>query len=171
MNRRQKEEVVGSLRETLSAATLVVVVSQTGMTVADSMDLRRRMRAAGATFKVAKNSLTCLAIKGTGLESLMGLFIGPTALAYSEDPVAAARVIVDYADGHDGLKVLGGSLENRDLDIDGIATLAKVPSLDVLRGRLAGLLQAPAGRIAACVQAPGGQVARVVGARARQEAA
>lgn len=171
MNRNQKREVVASLRETLSGATLVVVVSQSGLSVADATRLRRRMRDAGANFRVAKNSLVRLALEGTCLEALAGLFAGPTAIAYSEDPVAAARVIVDHAKEHEGLRVLGGSLDAKEVDAAAIGTLASVPSLDELRGRLVGLLQAPATRVAACLQAPGGQVARALGMRAARDGA
>ncbi len=171
MNRNQKREAVASLREMLSGATLVVVVSQSGLSVADSTRLRRRMREAGANFRVAKNSLVRLALEGTGLAALAGLFAGPTAIAYSEDPVAAARVVVDYAREHEGLRVLGGCLDEREVDAAAIGVLASVPPLDELRGRLAGLLRAPAGRVAACLQAPGGQVARALGARAAGDGA
>lgn len=171
MNRTEKEQVVAELRETLAGAALVVIVSQHGMTVGESTRLRRQMREAGAAFRVAKNSLASLAVRGTGLEPLAELFQGPTAIAWSEDPVAAARVIVDYADDHDGITVLGGILDDRALDVPSVVTLAKVPSLDELRGRIVGLLQAPAGRVAACTQAAGGQIARVLAARASQDEA
>ncbi len=171
MNRREKEQVVAELRETLADATLVVIVSQHGMTVAESTRLRRQMREAGAAFRVAKNSLASLAVSGTGLEPLAELLQGPTAIAWSEDPVAAARVIVGYADDNRGITVLGGILDDRTLDVPSVVTLARVPSLDELRGRLVGLLQAPAGRVAACTQAAGGQIARVLAARARQDEA
>ena len=169
MNRTEKQQVVAELRETLDGATLVVIVSQHGMSVAESTRLRRQMREAGAAFRVAKNRLACLAVRGTRLEPLAELFRGPTAIAWSEDPVAAARVIVGYADDHDGIAVLGGSLDDRTLGVPDVVTLARVPSLDELRGRLVGLLQAPAGRLAACTQAAGGQIARALAARARQD--
>ena len=171
MNRTEKERAVVELREMLAGATLVVIVNQHGMTVAESTRLRRQMRDAGAAFRVAKNSLAILAVHGTGLEPLAGLFRGPTAIAWSEDPVAAARVIVDYADDHDAITVLGGILDDRTLDVPAVVTLSRVPSLDELRGRIVGLIQAPAGRVAACTQAAGGQIARVLAARARQDEA
>ena len=168
MDRSQKEALVTSLHDALSGTALVVVTHQTGLTVAEVTDLRRQMRAAGASFKVAKNRLARIALTGTKFELLSALLTGPTALAYSEDPVAAAKVAVEFANKNDKLKIVGGSLGELQLDAAGVKALATLPSLDQLRGKLLGLLQTPATRIASVLQAPGGQVARVLGAYARK---
>lgn len=166
MDRGQKEKLIASLAEVFGSVNLVVVTKPTGLTVAESTDLRRRMREAGASFKVTKNRLTRLALKGTRFESLSDLFVGETAIAYSSDPVAAARVAVKFATDNQKLVVLGGALFQQKLDADGIKNLATLPSLDELRGRLLGMLQTPATRIAGVLQAPGGQLARVLNAHA-----
>ena len=171
MNRAQKEEQVATLNALFGAATLVVVTKPVGLTVAQATDLRRRMRDAGASFKVTKNRLTKLALKGTAFEGLDGLFIGPTAIAYSDDPVAAARIAVDFAEKNDALDITGGGLGEQVLDAAGVNALAKLPSLDELRGRLVGMIQTPATRVAGVLQAPAGQVARVFGAYANKDAA
>ena len=171
MNRAQKEEQVAMLNALFGAATLVVVTRPVGLTVAQATDLRRQMRDAGALFKVTKNRLTRLALKGTAFEGLDGLFVGPTAIAYSDDPVAAARVAVDFAEKNDTLGIMGGGLGEQVLDAAQVTALAKLPSLDELRGRLVGVIQMPATRLAGVLQAPAGQVARVMGAYANKDAA
>lgn len=168
MDRTQKEELVASFNEAFSGATLVVVTSQDGLSVAQSTELRREMRNAGASFKVTKNRLTRLALKGTKFEHLSDLFKGPTGIAYSDDPVAAARVAVKFADDNDKFVVLGGGLDEQALDVSAVTALAKLPSLDELRGKLVGMIQTPATRIAGVTQAPAGQLARVISARAEQ---
>ena len=171
MNRTQKEQQVAALNALFGATTLVVVTRPVGLTVAQATDLRRRMRDAGAQFKVTKNRLTRLALKGTTFEGLDGLFVGPTAIAYSDDPVAAARVAVGFAENNDTLGIVGGGLGEQMLDADGVTALARLPSLDELRGRLVGMIQTPATRVAGVLQAPAGQVARVFGAYANKDAA
>lgn len=166
MDRGQKEKLIASLAEVFGSVNLVVVTKPTGLTVAESTDLRRRMREAGASFKVTKNRLTRLALKGTKFESLSELFVGETAIAYSSDPVAAARVAVKFATDNQKLVVLGGALFQQKLDAEGIKNLATLPSLDELRGKLVGMLQTPATRIAGVLQAPAGQLARVLNAHA-----
>ena len=126
------------------------------------------MRKAGASFKVTKNRLTRLALEGTQFAYLSDLFKGPTAIAYSEDPVAAARIAVQFAEGNDKFQILGGGLSEQALDVSAVTALAKLPSLDELRGRLVGMIQTPATRIAGVTQAPAGQLARVLAARAEQ---
>lgn len=153
------------------AAGLVVVTHYIGLTVAEMTDLRRKMREAGAGFKVTKNRLTKLALKETDYEGLSDLFAGPTGIAYSEDPVAAARAAVEYAKGNDKLVILGGGLGSNVLDPDGVKALASLPSLDELRGKIVGVLQAPATKIAGVLQAPAGQLARVMSARSEQSEA
>jgi large subunit ribosomal protein L10 len=168
VDRTQKEELVASFNDAFSEATLVVVTSQNGLTVAQSTELRQEMRNAGASFKVTKNRLTRLALKGTKFEHLSDLFKGPTGIAYSDDPVAAARVAVKFADNNDKFVVLGGGLDEQALDVSAVTALAKLPSLDELRGKLVGMIQTPATRIAGVTQAPAGQLARVISARAEQ---
>lgn len=169
MERSQKAELVATLNKTFQSAELVIVTQQTGLTVAEITDLRRQMRAAGAGFKVAKNRLAQRALEGTRFQPLADLFKGPTALAYSKDPVAAAKVTVGFADKNEKLKIVGGSLGERKLDLAGIKALATLPSLPEMRARLAGLIAAPATRLATVVRAPAAQLARVVGAHARKE--
>ena len=169
MDRSEKATLVDSLRGALSDTTCVVVTQQSGLTVAEVTELRRRMRAAGAGFKVTKNRLARLAIAGTKFESLGSMLKGPTAIAMSKDPVAAAKVAVDYANQNDKLQIVGGALGEKLLDKEGVKALARLPSLDELRGKLVGMLQTPAARIVGVLQAPGGQLARVLAARARQE--
>jgi len=166
VDRSEKQELVSSLHSTFQAAGLVVVTRQVGLTVSEVTDLRRRMRDAGANFKVTKNRLARLALAGTEYESLSSLFKGPTAIAFSQDPVAAAKVAVAFAKANDKLTIVGGAMPGTVLDTAGITALATLPSLDELRGKLLGLLQAPATRIAGVLQAPAGQLARVVQAYA-----
>ena len=168
MDRSQKAELIATLNKTFQSAELVVVTQQAGLTVAEITDLRRQMRAAGASFKVAKNRLTQRALDGTRYQSLADLFKGPTAIAYSKDPVAAAKVAVGFADKNEKLKIVGGSLGERKLDVAGIKALATLPSLEQQRARIVGLIAAPATRLATVVRAPAAQLARVVGAHARK---
>ena len=166
MDRSQKSSLVSSLNERLSGATLVVITRQSGLTVAESSDLRRKMLKAGAGYKVTKNRLVRLALEGTKFAELAPLFTGPTAIALSSDPVAAAKVAVEFAKTNEKLEIVGGALNSQVLDADGIKALATLPSLDELRGKLLGMLQTPATRIASILQAPGGQLARVLRAKA-----
>ncbi len=149
-------------------ATLVVVTHYSGLTVADMGDLRQRMRDAGAAFKVTKNRLTRRALEGTKFQHLDDLFIGPTAVAYSDDPVAAAKAAVEYAKVNDKLIVLGGAMGEERLDENGVRALAALPSLDELRAKMIRLLNTPATRIAGVLQAPAGQLARLLKARSEQ---
>ena len=168
MNRQEKAELIETLQTTLNASSTVVVTHQVGMTVAESSDLRAKMREAGAGFKVTKNRIAKLALKGTAYEDLESMFAGPTAIGTSADPVAAAKALVDFAKDNDKLTIVGGSMDGKTLDKAGVEALAKMPSLDELRGRLLGLMQAPAGKLARVAQAPAGKVARVIQARADQ---
>ena len=168
MNRNEKAELIETLQSTLSEAAAVVVTHQTGLTVAESSDLRGRMREAGAGFKVTKNRLTKIALQGTKYEDISDLFTGPTAMGTSADPVAAAKVLVNFAKENDKLTVIGGSLDGKVLDKSGVEALAKLPSLDELRAKLVGLLNAPATQVARVTQAPAAKLARVIQARADQ---
>jgi large subunit ribosomal protein L10 len=168
VDRAQKEQKVAELNETFGAVNLLVVTQNAGLTVAEVTDLRRQIRSAGASFKVTKNRLTRLALMGTKFEALQTLFTGPTAIAYSDDPVAAAKVCVEFAKKNAKLSLVGGALGEEVLDADGVTALAKLPSLDELRGKLIGTLQAPATKVAMVLQAPAGQLARVCSAYGSQ---
>ncbi|MGE5768546.1 MAG: 50S ribosomal protein L10 [Bacteroidota bacterium] len=168
MDRSQKEELVASLHRTFADTNLVIVTQQSGMTVAEVSDLRRKMRDAGASYKVTKNRLTRLALEGTKYEALKDMFTGPTAVAVSVDPVAAAKVCVAFAKTNEKLIIVGGAMGETQLDASGIQALATLPSLDQLRGKLIGLLQAPATKVAGVVQAPAAQLARIFSAYSSQ---
>jgi large subunit ribosomal protein L10 len=167
VDRSQKEKLVSSLQQSLSDVACIVVTHQTGMTVEEVTDLRRQMRAAGANFKVTKNRLARRAFAGTKFEQLAPMFTGPTAIAFSRDPVAAAKVAVEFANKNEKLRIIGGGLNDQQLDVAGVKSLATLPSLDELRAKIIGMLQTPASRIAAVLQAPGAQIARVLGAYAK----
>lgn len=169
MDRAQKEELVGSLNQTFDQSTIVVVTHYSGLSVGEMEDLRGRMRDAGAQFKVTKNRLTRLALKGTPYENLEELFTGPTAIAYSGDPVAAAKATAEFAKKNDKLVILGGAMGEQRLDADGVKALASLPSLDELRGKIIGLLNAPAQKLATLTQQPAAQLARVLSARSEQQ--
>ncbi len=168
VDRSQKEKSVNSLHKALSDIACVVITHHVGMTVEEVTNLRRQMRAAGASFKVTKNRLARRALTGTAFEQLSPLFKGPTAIAYSRDPVAAAKVAVEFARKNEKLRIIGGGLGAQPLDAEGVKTLATMPSLDELRAKLVGLLQTPATRVAAVLQAPGSQLARVLNAYAEK---
>jgi large subunit ribosomal protein L10 len=170
MDRTQKAQTVQSLNGLFANAGAVVVAHYTGMTVAQMGELRSRLRKAGASFKVAKNRLAVRALEGTPANGISDLFKGPTGIAYSKDPVAAAKVLVAYAKENDKLKILGGVAVGSVLNPQGIKALAELPSLDQLRGKIIGLLQAPATKIAGVLQAPAGSLARVISAYAEKAA-
>ncbi|MGH7154483.1 MAG: 50S ribosomal protein L10 [Acetobacteraceae bacterium] len=169
MDRTQKREFVAGLAQVFAETSMVVVTRNQGLTVAEATDLRRRMRAAGATFKVAKNRLVTRALDGTPFAGLKPLLIGPTALAWAADPVAVAKAAVDYSRVNDRLVVIGGALGARTLGPEGVRALAELPSLPVLRAGLVGLIATPATRVAGTLAASAGQLARVFGAFARTE--
>lgn len=168
MDRTQKEETISFLKGVFDASASIVVVRNLGLNVAEMSDLRNEMRKEGASLRVAKNRLARLALEGTKIVDLQEHLTGTTALGYSDDVVAAAKVLVKYAKGNDKLEIVGGSMDETILDVDGIKALAALPGLDELRGKLVGLLQAPAGKIAAITCAPAGQLARVFGAYGSQ---
>jgi large subunit ribosomal protein L10 len=171
VDRTEKREFVAELNHALQATTMVVVARNGGLTVAEASDLRRKMRASGSTYKVAKNRLAHLALEGTQFGGLMPLLKGPTALAWSTDPVSVAKTAVEFAKTNEKFEVVGGALGARTLNADGIKALADLPGLDTLRAGLLGMISTPATRIAGILQAPGGQLARVFGAFARRDAA
>ena len=166
---RKKREFVSSLASVFAETSMVVVTQNNGLTVAEVTALRRRMRAAGATFKVAKNRLAILALDGTRFDGIVPMMKGPTALAWSQDPVAVSKAAVDYAKTNDKFVVLGGALGTQMLSADGVKALSELPSLDELRARLLGMIQTPGTRIASILQAPGAQIARVLAAYATKD--
>lgn len=171
MERAEKREFVASLNGVLSNTGVVVVAHYAGLSVAQMTALRSRVREAGGSVKVAKNRLVKLALQGTDLDHMADLFKGPTVLVYSDDPVAAPKVAVDFAKANDKLVILGGALGRQNLNAEGVKSLATLPSLDELRAKLVGMIQTPATRIAQVVNAPAGQLARVFGAYAKKDEA
>jgi large subunit ribosomal protein L10 len=171
MDRLQKADSVAQLNAVFQEAGVVVVTRNLGMSVAQSTDLRAKMRDAGASYKVAKNRLARLALNDTDYAGLSDYLTGPTAIAYSTDPVAAAKAAVDFAKTTDKIEIVGGSMGGQLLDQAGIKALASLPSLDELRAKLIGLVNAPATKIAQVVNAPAAKLARVFGAYAAKEAA
>jgi len=169
VDRTEKREFVTELHEALSNTSMVVVTRNAGLTVAEATDLRRKMRASGSTFKVAKNRLTNLAVEGTRFDGIRPMLTGPIALAWSTDPVAVAKAAVEFAKTNDKFVLVGGALGAQTLDADGVKALAELPSLDELRARLVGMISTPATRIAGVLQAPAGQLARVFGAYAKKD--
>ena len=171
MNREEKAEAGKSLNAALASQSFLAVTQYSGLTVAEMQSLRKQMREAGAGFKVAKNRLARLALAGTKFENIGDLLKGPTGIAYSTDPVAAAKVCAKFAKDNNKLKILGGNLDGQKMDTAGVETLAKLPGLNELRGKIVGLIQAPATKIAGVLAAPAGQLARVVGAYAKKSEA
>lgn len=171
MDRTEKREFVASLAGVFAETSMVVVTRNRGLTVAEVTDLRRRMRAAGANYKVAKNRLATRALEGTKFEGIKPLLKGPTAIAWSRDPVAVAKTAIEFAKLNEKFEVLGGALGSQTLDASGIRALSELPSLDALRAKLLGLVLAPATKLAGLMQAPGGQLARLLAAHASRDAA
>ena len=171
MDRTEKAALAESLKGVFANTSVVVVTHYSGLTVAQMSDLRRQVREAGGSFRVTKNRIAKLALEGTPYQPLSDLFTGPTAIAYSDDPVAAAKVAVKYSKDNDKLVIIGGGMGETKLDANAVKALAELPSLDELRGKLVGLIQAPATKIAGVLQAPGGQLARVIQAYASKEGA
>ena len=169
MDRTEKREFVAELNQALSGTSMIVVTRNAGLTVAEATNLRRKMRDSGATFKIAKNRLANLALEGTPFDGIRPLLKGPTALAWSKDPVAVAKAAVEFAKTNEKFVLVGGALGSQTLDADGVKALAELPSLDELRARLVGMISTPATRIAGILQAPAGQLARVFGAFAKKD--
>lgn len=164
MNREEKAQLVSEVQAGLKSAAVVVITQQTGLSASETASLRRKTYEGKTKFQVVKNRLAKLALKGTPYEHLTALMKGPTAIAYSADPVSAAKVIADFGNDNEKLKILGGAMGDKQLTKDAVIALSKLPSLDALRGKLIGLLQAPATKVAGVVQAPAGQLARVFAA-------
>ncbi|MCU0586334.1 MAG: 50S ribosomal protein L10 [Desulfobacterales bacterium] len=171
MERAEKTELVATLNQVFKSTGVIVVAHNKGLTANQVLDLRNKMAQAGATVKVAKNRLAKLALDGTDATGIKDLFVGPTMLAYADDPMAAPKVAAAFAKGNEKFVVLGGALGKTVLDANAVKALAELPSLDELRGKIIGLLQAPATRIAGVLAAPGGQIARVINAYATKDQA
>jgi large subunit ribosomal protein L10 len=172
VDRTEKAALVDSLNGVFGSANVVVVTHYSGLSVADMTALRVQMADAGARFRVTKNRLAKRALQGTDKTGLLDLFTGPTAIAVSDDPIAAPKVAVEFAKKNENLVIIGGIMGTTMLDVDGVKALAALPSLDELRGRLIGMISTPATRTAQVLQAPAGQLARVFGAYgAKDEAA
>jgi large subunit ribosomal protein L10 len=166
VDRAQKQQLTQTLHRDLSDTVCVVITHQTGLSVAEVTQLRRQMRSAGASYRVTKNRLVRRALEGTPFAELAPLFTGPTAIAFSQDPVAAAKAAVEYANRNTKLTIIGGGLSGQTLDVAAVRALATLPSLDALRGKIIGLLNAPATKLAVLLQTPGSQLARVLAAHA-----
>jgi large subunit ribosomal protein L10 len=171
VDRAEKKEAVASLNEVFSKASVVVVAHYSGLTVAQMQRLRKQMRQAGAHVQVAKNRLAQIALKGTDVASIGPLLKGPTLIAHSSDPVAAAKAAVAFAKDHEKFVLLGGAMGKTALDVEGVKALATLPSLDELRAKFLGLIAAPATKLAQLANAPAAKVARVIGAYAAKDAA
>jgi large subunit ribosomal protein L10 len=166
VDRAAKEKLVATLGGVFNDAGVIVVAHNNGLTVTQMNDLRSKMAEAGGSVKVAKNRLVKLALEGTDAEGIQDLFVGPTVLAYSQDPVTAPKIVSNFVKNNDQMVVLGGAMGSTVLDVASVKTLADLPSLDELRAKLVAMIQTPATRIAGVVQAPAGQLARVMGAYA-----
>jgi large subunit ribosomal protein L10 len=171
VDRAQKQELVTTLTDVFKSTSVVVVAHYSGLTVAQLSRLRRQMKASGATVKVAKNRLAKIALEGSDVAHVASLLKGPTLIAYSSDPVAAPKVAVEFAKTNDKFVILGGAMGTTALNVDGVKALATLPSLDELRAKLVGLIQAPATKIAQITTAPAAKLARVFGAYAKQDEA
>ncbi len=171
MDRAGKQQLISTLNTSFQDTGSIVVAHYSGLTVIQMQNLRKRMKAEGATVKVAKNRLVKIALEGTDLASISSLMKGPTILAFAKDPVAAPKVAVAFAKDFDKLVILGGAMGTTSLNVDGVKALATMPSLDELRAKLIGLLNAPATKIAQLATAPAGKLARVFGAYANKDAA
>ena len=168
MKRSEKKEFIQKLKDEITTSSSVIVAHYSGLTVDESEKLRSEMRNNGAKFKVTKNRLTKLALEQTQFKNIAGLFVGPTAIAYSEDPVAPAKVAVSFEKKFDKFKIIGGAYDGEKIDLNKINFLATLPSMDELRGKIVGLISAPAQKISSIVKEPAGQIARLVSAKSER---
>lgn len=168
MDRSSKEELVSQMREKLNSAVSIIVTHQVGLTVSEATDLRRNIREAGAEFKVLKNTLARLALAGTKHEAIIEFLKGPTAIAFSDEPVGAAKASVDFANDNDSFSVVGGILDGKLLQKSDIEALAKLPSLDELRAKIISVITTPATSLAVIASQPATTIARVLNAKAQK---
>ncbi len=166
MDRAAKKELIGNLHGAFEATNVVVVAHYSGLNVGQMQTLRRQMKQAGAAVKVAKNRLAKLALEGTDAAAIVPLLKGPTLIAFSADPVAAPKIAAEFAKANEKFVILGGVMGKTALDAKGVSALATLPSLDELRAKIIGLIQAPATKVAQLVNAPAAKLARVVQAYA-----
>jgi large subunit ribosomal protein L10 len=166
VDRATKKELVARLNGAFTDTRVVVVAHYSGLNVPQMQALRRQMKQAGAVVKVTKNRLAKLALDGTNAAVIAPLLKGPTLIAYSGDPIAAPKAAADFAKGNDKFVILGGAMGKLALDANGVRALAALPSLDELRAKIIGLVQAPGTKIAQLLNAPGAKLARVVQAYA-----
>ncbi|MCZ2328383.1 50S ribosomal protein L10 [Bartonella sp. F02] len=171
MDRAEKREFVAWLNKAFQKSGSVIVAHYSGLTVSQMNDLRSKMSEAGGAVKVAKNRLAKIALQGTESESMASLFTGQTLIAYSEDPIVAPKIAVDFAKINNKLVILGGAMGAASLNVEDVKSLASLPSLNELRAKLVGMISTPATRVAQVVNAPAGQVARVIGAYAQENKA
>jgi large subunit ribosomal protein L10 len=170
VDRAEKQELVTALNGVLKNATAVVIAHYSGLSVAQMSTLRRQMKSKGAGMKVAKNRLAKKALEGTDVAHVASLLKGPTVIAYSGDPVSAPKVAVEFAKGNEKFVILGGAMGKTALNLDGVKALAALPSLDELRAKIVGLVQAPATKVAQLINAPASKLARVFGAYGQESA-
>ena len=168
MNREEKAELIKKLNSTFNNAGVVVVTHQSGLSVEESTDLRVKMREVGAKYQVAKNRIAKLALKDTKYENIIDLFSGPTAIAVSEDPVSAPKIIFKFVKENDKLSIIGAGLDGKTLSVDEVKQLALLPSLDELRGKLVGLIKSPSQKLASVAVAPANKLVNVLHAKANQ---
>ena len=168
MNRNEKTDLVNNLHDTFDNAASVVIVHCIGLTVEESTNLRTKMRNQNCNFKVTKNRIARIALKDTKYQHMDSMFKGPTAIGSSSDPVMAAKILVDYAKENEKLVIIGGGLEDKALSKIDVEALAKLPSLNDLRGKLVGLLQAPASKILRLTMEPATQVLRTISQKSQQ---
>jgi len=168
MDRSQKNELVSDLKQRFQESALIIVAQQSGLTVSESLNLRREMRKAGAEFKVIKNTLAKLSVQDTSFAGLSASLKGPTAIAFSKDPIAAAKAVATFAKANNKLSIVAGCLNGTMINEEGVKALASLPSLDELRARLLGVIVAPASKLARLSQEPAAQLARVFAARGRE---
>lgn len=171
MDKAGKAAALETYKQVFADAGVIVVTQYSGLTVAELTDLRGKLKAEGANLKVIKNRLAKIALDGKGGDAAGAMFVGPVAVAFSADPVAASKVVAEFAKGNEKLVLIGALMGDQVLDQNGVKQLASLPSLDQLRGKIIGLIQAPATKIAGVLAAPGGQLARVIGAYANKDAA
>ena len=162
MDRAQKEQVVEELGHIFESSGVVVVAHYAGLTVANMQDLRARAREAGCAVRVAKNRLAKIALEGKPCESITGLLSGMTVLTYSEDPVAAAKVAMDYAKANQKFEILGGAMGENALNAAGVEAVSKMPSREELIASIVGCIAAPASNIAGAIGAPASNIANIL---------
>ena len=171
VKRTEKQELISAMNDVFKTSELVVVTLNKGMTVAETTELRNKVREKGAGYRVTKNRLTRLALAGTPCEALLDLMSGPTGIAYANDPAGTAKALMDFAKDNEKFEVLGAVMDGKQLSVDELKMLASLPSLDELRAKILGVIAAPATKIACVVQAPAGQIARVVNAYSSKQGA